>query len=735
MLPRSLIKNHDQRRLRNLLALLFLALAVPTGVVIWQAFSQLKWESFYQHRAQAEELTNRIDAKITAEIRTAESRNFADFAFLNSAPAARIQQRSPLAAWPVAEDLPGLIGYFQVDADGQFSTPLLPAADIAPIDVGLDPTEFAQRQSVAAEIQTVLAQNKLVRDRTSIGGQLEAGLDVGAATVSTPLPSAPQAIAPATGKEAADLDELSSDVEELVVTTANLDRDSIAESAVVESEPVYSQQVFDLLNQPARRTAATPADLAPEDAADLPAEKTGSNALGRVQDLKFDDELQKKSEGLKRQISEAEEEAKDSNELNYARRRSVEQAIVTEAVPSAAEIRRSDFEGDGFTITTFDSEIDPYEFSLLDSGHLVLFRNAWRNGDRTIQGLLVDQSRFINVVIESAFRSATLSNMSNLVVGYNDDVIRMMSGGSYPGDSLTSASELDGALLYRSSLSAPFDGLELIFTANHLPPGPGASVLGWTTVIIAIVFLGGFIALYRLGLSQIRLAQQQQDFVSAVSHELKTPLTSIRMYGEMLKEGWADEAKQKQYYEYIHDESERLTRLITNVLQLAKISRNEPQFNLQPTTVSSLMDQVRSKIANQVERAGFEFRSAQDDVDADTRVNIDDDCFAQIIINLVDNAIKFSKSAENKTIEVGCRLTSDKQVVFTVRDYGPGIPGDQMKKIFKLFYRTESELTRETVGTGIGLAIVHQLTTAMNGRVDVANRDHGAQFNVSFPLH
>lgn len=71
---------------------------------------------------------------------------------------------------------------------------------------------------------------------------------------------------------------------------------------------------------------------------------------------------------------------------------------------------------------------------------------------------------------------------------------------------------------------------------------------------------------------------------------------------------------------------------------------------------------------------------------------------------------------------------------FGIRDYGPGIPKDQMKKIFRLFYRSESELTRETVGTGIGLAIVHQLTTAMSGVVDVVNADPGAEFRLSFPV-
>jgi signal transduction histidine kinase len=289
---------------------------------------------------------------------------------------------------------------------------------------------------------------------------------------------------------------------------------------------------------------------------------------------------------------------------------------------------------------------------------------------------------------------------------------------------------LSEEILYRSRLSAPLDSLELIFSINRLPPPAGASVLGWVTLVLAIVLVGGFYALYRLGIGQINLARQQQDFVASVSHELKTPLTSIRMYGEMLKEGWADEEKQKQYYNYIHDESERLSRLISNVLQLAKISRNEPQYDLQPVAVSQLMSSAESKISSQVERAGFGLRFVND-VD-DASISVDEDCFMQIVINLVDNAIKFSKDAEEKVVEVRSKSSAD-GVVFLVRDYGPGVPQDQMKKIFELFYRSESELTRETVGTGIGLAIVYQLATAMGGSVDLVNVEPGAEFRVLFP--
>ncbi len=174
--------------------------------------------------------------------------------------------------------------------------------------------------------------------------------------------------------------------------------------------------------------------------------------------------------------------------------------------------------------------------------------------------------------------------------------------------------------------------------------------------------------------------------------------------------------------------------MISNVLQLAKITRNEPSFDLKPTNVGELLSNIESKITSQVERAGFALNFDRDPKSDEVTIEVDEDCFTQIIINLVDNAIKFSKGAENKAIEISCKLIGDKQVQFAIRDYGPGIPKDQMKKIFRLFYRSESELTRETVGTGIGLAIVHQLTTAMSGVVDVVNADPGAEFRVSFPV-
>jgi len=150
--------------------------------------------------------------------------------------------------------------------------------------------------------------------------------------------------------------------------------------------------------------------------------------------------------------------------------------------------------------------------------------------------------------------------------------------------------------------------------------------------------------------------------------------------------------------------------------------------------VGELINNIESKISNQVAGAGFELKFNRNDETDRSLIMIDEDCFAQIIINLVDNAIKFSDNADHKAIEITSKLTGDQQVLFAVRDFGPGVAKDQMKKIFQLFYRSESELTRETVGTGIGLAIVHQLTVAMNGKVDIINREPGAEFRLTFSI-
>ncbi len=386
-----------------------------------------------------------------------------------------------------------------------------------------------------------------------------------------------------------------------------------------------------------------------------------------------------------------------------------------------------------YRINTFQSEMDSFEFGLLENGYFIIFRKVWRDEQRYIQGALIESKRFLNKLIETDFKNSSLAKMSQLTVAYDDTVLALYRVSSSTGY-LKSSRDIKGNLLYRNRFSSPFSELSVIFSIEDIDISQGDSIVFWISFIIILVLCLGFYMMYQLGLRQIELLSQQQDFVSSVSHELKTPLTSIRMYGEMLREGWVNETKKRQYYDYIYEESERLSRLINNVLQLSKLSRDDLQLQLQSFTVAELVDHIKSKISSQVEASEFQLNLNCEPTLKAIKLKLDKDAFTQIMINLVDNAIKFSKAEPKKQINLECQLRSNNRLQFSVRDFGKGIENSQMKKIFKLFYRAENELTRETIGTGIGLALVSKLALAMDGDVDVVNKEPGAEFRVSFPV-
>ena len=379
-------------------------------------------------------------------------------------------------------------------------------------------------------------------------------------------------------------------------------------------------------------------------------------------------------------------------------------------------------------ITMFESEVDPLQVTQLATGNLVMFRNVWRNGERLVQGAVIDTPRFVEGAVATVFTGVALAATTSLQLRYRGAQLAIL-----PARGVDAANAHLGRPLYATRLSPPLADLELSYLAGSLPPGPGQSLLVWVSVVLSAVLLGGFLVMYRFGMRQIMLRRQQQDFVSAVSHELKTPLTSIRMYGEMLKEGWAGEDKKRTYYAYIAEESERLSRLIENVLALARMNRGEARLELVNVAIGDLVDMLRAKTATAFERAGFTLAATVPEDLRTAILRVDRDAFAQIFINLVDNALKFAARAERKEIAISVRREAQ-AALFCVRDYGPGVPRGKMKKLFELFYRPEDELTRTTTGTGIGLGLVKQLATAMHATVDVRNCEPGAEFRLLLPI-
>jgi signal transduction histidine kinase len=712
MLGGKLFRKLDERRLKLLLGAFFLALAIPAAVLIAQAYGQLKWEAFRRNQLLAEDFAARVDAGLRAAVTSEEARPFGDYSFLVVAgkdAAANFVQRSPLSEFPVVGAVPGTLGYFQVDALGDLTTPLLPEAGVDAAGYGIGADEQAERRALFASLSEVLAANRLV-PRTPEAAAVEGG----------PAPRPTQPVAPPTTASASvaslgvvreSPQKLQAQIAKAEETQAAFDRlapsAAVAESAAKETDEEKARE--EVVAGARRLAAPVPAGPLRKDAAPVAAGPASAPPPAAA-------ERRKRSE--QSLVAEAQPLERDADAVS--------------AAGAAATDRKSGAPVE-FRVRTFESELDPFEVGLLDTGEIVMFRNVWRGGQRYIQGVLLDRARFVEQAVASPYRASSLDAMSDVAVTYRGRALatlRAASGGaSYES---RAGAGLVGSLLHRARLSPPFGDLELAFSVSQLPSAPGGLLLLWISVTLAAVLCGGFFFMYRFAAGQLRLARQQQDFVSAVSHELKTPLTSIRMYGEMLKAGWADDAKKQTYYDYIHSESERLSRLIDNVLQLARLTRGSQQLDVKHVASAELLDMVRSKCATQAERAGFAL-AVRDGAPAGTELALDADAFAQILINLVDNALKFSTGAERREIEIASRLESDGRVLFTVRDFGPGIPKGQMKKIFELFYRPADELTRATAGTGIGLALVQQLAAAMGGRVEVRNCEPGAEFRVSFP--
>ena len=720
---KNTLSTWNKNRLRFVLILFFLALAIPTAILIKQAYSQLKWEAFHHYRSQAEELTTRIDQKYKELVEIESARTFTDYSFLNVAGNTQAQflQRSPLSSFPLTSKFPGIVGYFQIDNNGEFSTPLLAAVTENQLannkNYGVSRNEKAKRQKAHNQIYQILSQNKLINKPVIQINEREG--------ISLPADDRNALRQDKTGKLEASSEVMADQ------RMASEPSPATISSAKLAPPVIAPQAAFDKLQ--------TQKSYSPSSSSS----NQYSKSKGRVEDLKLKKQYQKRSLAQK----ELKEISKLKTKKQIVSRRK-ESNILPEFTSSLglndnkpgnnqsgnSQPAKKD---KSLRINMFESEIDEFEFSLLESGHFVLYRKVWRNGLRYIQGLLIKPDTFINNIISSSFYKTNVSNASILTVAYQGNILstlkRRTSRDLYSSNIESSANNsLQGTLLLQNRLSATLDQIELIFSVNNLPAGPGGSVITWLSIILLLILCGGFFSLYILGLKQIVLARQQQDFVSAVSHELKTPLTSIRMYGEMLREGWTTEDKRKQYYDYIYEESERLTRLINNVLQLARMTRNELPVDLKPYNIAELLDNTHSKISSQVERAEFSLNLSCDDAIKDKQILADADYFIQVIINLVDNAIKFSAKADNKQIDIQCKTLRNNKIQFTIRDYGPGINKDQLRKIFQLFYRSENELTRETVGTGIGLSLVKQLVNAMQGKIDVINKEPGIEFQLTF---
>ena len=259
----------------------------------------------------------------------------------------------------------------------------------------------------------------------------------------------------------------------------------------------------------------------------------------------------------------------------------------------------------------------------------------------------------------------------------------------------------------------------------------------WSILLIALLASILFIVLmsvfYREYRREIHLAQQRVNFVSQVSHELKTPLTNIRMYADLLEANIGpvneDEVSKSQHFlSVIVNESQRLTRLIDNVLSFAKVQKQSIRINKRPAIVDECIDNVLISFRPVFEQKNITINFSRG---ANSSVSFDAQILEQILNNLLSNVEKYASQGHRLDI----RSTQDKQsVAIEIRDYGPGVSRTEQQKIFRPFYRSSSQLTDGVSGTGIGLTISRQLARLHGGRLRYKEVEKGACFVIELDV-
>ena len=711
-------------RLRLLFLLFFLTLAIPSLVLSWKAYEQLRWESFHQYQQEAQSLAKQIDQRLAQVIAKEEARADTDYTFLVLAgnPEAGFIQRSDLSKYPVQSELPGIIGYFQVDNSGAFSSPLLPQESNQSALYGITPEEQVQRSELEFRVRTILGQNQLVSSAVA---------------------------QPALDDELAELKVSGLDAAGVLVESeeeapAERPQTSTTTSSVVASESAPEPQIEQLAGSIERNLSDMSANSALEKGSSAPTAAAPKKQMEPSSKLDFGSlqsaEVQEK---ISRDIGKLEQYQSSGYRAREKRKSAVNEAKSNAAkrvsrleqnyIPQQLASIDDNSEGDGraIEINLFQSELEPFKFSLLSSGHLVAYRQVWRNNKRIVQGAVLSAETFFHSVVNEIYLESPIRQVASLNIAYGEQILKTYFGSQ--ARYLKRSPSLQGEQLFEATLSEPFNQIALIFNVTQMPAGAGASFIVMVAFSLMVVLVLGTFLLYRLMVKQMKVAQQQQDFVSSVSHELKTPLTSIRMYGEILKQGWMSDEKREEYYDYIYNEAERLSRLISNVLQISKVNRDVLELELKSIEISELISLINSKIDSQIKQSGFNLKLDVPEEVESLKISADVDALIQIVINLVDNALKYSVNAEEKEVVLSVSRDKKNNVRVSVRDYGPGVPKDQVKKIFQLFYRSGDELTRECSGTGIGLALVKELANAMGAEVSVANHQQGAEFSILFP--
>lgn len=368
---------------------------------------------------------------------------------------------------------------------------------------------------------------------------------------------------------------------------------------------------------------------------------------------------------------------------------------------------------------------------ILESGentYLVsLFDQFNGNGGQMneIRGLLLNADYLRDTLLRQVLQSNVYSGKTGWIVKGRDDKIILKSENSLSG-SISLQTNFEGGF---PPWSVEFYQQDPNLLDTFLISRRG--IFFYMFFLLAGILIFGLILTIRTVAHELELSKMKSDFVSTISHEFKSPLSAIRQLSEMLQSNRVpSEERRQQYYDVLVEQSERLTLLIDNILDFAKIEEGRKKFDFETVEVAPLLQEIVATIQDRVRHKDFVIQ-----VEIEKQlpsIKVDRAAISQAITNLIDNAVKYS--GESKNIFVSA-FVENKYLIIQVKDFGIGIRKEEMDKIFERFYRGGDALTRTVKGSGLGLTLVKQIVEVHHGKVNVESEPgHGSTFSIWLPL-
>ncbi|NNL86471.1 MAG: HAMP domain-containing histidine kinase, partial [Myxococcales bacterium] len=662
------------KRLRLVFALLAVLLAVPTLLFVRHTRESLRVEHELRHRAVAARVFDEMERALSVWLAEEDARPTGHYRYYTDAIADGIpdgsRTLSPLASDPAR---PFVTGYFQIDPDGSFHTPEQPR-DVAAARRRGDYSPNPERAEALETIQRRVGEHFATWNATDAPrADAEESRD-DAASAKRQAPGTTRTLSDERQRESVvsplARDALERTESELDVYSTLSSLNQAAESrkerktkrvakrfAKLETAPGATAPLADaaeLAESPPRADAAGLAEPPPRAAEAAPPPEPSAPEVTIAGRSGWNDGFLGRARADPTPKASARAGGGAKRRSNEAPARGLSEALPGE-VAAAAETALAHL------------EIEPLRGYHLADGQLMLMRSVRithaGNEQRFYQGLLVDPAALHRWLREDALASAKL--------GAADFVFRRT------GDPPEAQGGAGGAA-YRAvhRFAEPFDAWELELGLAPLAGLRTEGPLLWLPALVLFASALGLFALYRMVSVRLQFAERRSNFAAAVSHELKTPLTAIRMYAEMLRDGMVpDESKRREYYASITAEAERLSRLINNVLEYSKLEQNERTMKAEVGNPGPVVHEVMRWLTPHAEGQGFalDVRVAADIPD----VRFERDALLQILFNLIDNSIKYARESEERTVHVSCGRHGD-AVVVAVRDHGPGVSHDHL---------------------------------------------------------